>query len=179
VGTGAVTASAAGTAGQLTQATPAMNASARSPATPAGAQAVWLLAALGHLPIPTASVEAHFASTFLAKVTPTEINAEAKEIGPLSLVPITSSQRGQVIFVRATSGSVKLEVSLQVDGQRRIDQLLVQPAAATSTPGVSGTACLSPSSAQAIVCYRPVAFRSAFGIESLVKRGPGRQGPNG
>ena len=45
-----------------------------SPATPAGAQLEWLVAAMAHLPMSDAEVRAHFDAGYLATVSPAVLN---------------------------------------------------------------------------------------------------------
>jgi hypothetical protein len=61
------------------------------PATPPGAQARWLLGAIAHLPIPTATITAHFAPVFVAKVSPAQLNAVLAHATSLRLDSVLTS----------------------------------------------------------------------------------------
>src|SRR5580692_3374684 len=61
------------------------------PGTPPGAQARWLLGAIAHLPLPAATITAHFAPVFVAKVSPAQLNAVLAHVTSLRLDSVLTS----------------------------------------------------------------------------------------
>lgn len=104
------------------------------PATVPGAQARWLLGALAHLPIPVASIEAHFDAAFLAQVTPAQLNSAAEQIGPLRLLSVMTSQPEDIVLLAESANSTQFKVTLAVDGKGLIDGLLFQPETSSVVP---------------------------------------------
>jgi hypothetical protein len=148
------------------------------PATPAGAQARWLLGALARLPIPRAEIEAHFDAAFLAHASPAAINADIEGIAPVRLVSVSISRVDEVVFIVEAKGpkapSPRLQVLLAVDTKGLICGLGVAPAPASGSavpPTLIGGGCLAPASAKASLCYSPQAVRAAYGIAPLTARG--------
>ena len=107
----------------------------RLPSSAVGAQARWLLAAVTHLPIPAATVTAHFDKTFLAQVTPSELNSVLGKVTSLTLDAVASPEPSALVMKVTADGRTQLNVSLQVDSSGLISGLLLQPPAA-ATPTV-------------------------------------------
>jgi beta-lactamase class A len=105
------------------------------PSSPAGAQARWFLGEVAQLPIPTAAVAAHFDKTFLAQVTPSELNAVLAQVTSLQLDTVTSPAPSTLVMGVTANGSTRLNVTIAVDSSGLISGLLLQPAA-TATPTV-------------------------------------------
>jgi beta-lactamase class A len=98
------------------------------PATPPGAQARWLLGAIAHLPIPAASVAAHFAPVFVAKVPPAQLNAVLARAKSLRLDAVAAST-SEFVVLSATANGQPQTVSVSVDVHGLINGLGLAPAA--------------------------------------------------
>jgi len=99
------------------------------PATPAGAQARWLLGQLTHLPIPTPAIEEHFASSFLAEVPPARLNEILASVGPLRLEAVRSpaTTPDAVSLVASTAGGERFTVQLYTGAGHLIVGLWLLP----------------------------------------------------
>lgn len=138
------------------QPSPSVKPAAAFPNTPAGEQASWLFAAVGHNPIPAAEFATHFDSAYLATVpapAATTLNASWAGVKSLRLDSITSSAPDSIAFVITTTGTSqlgatvgnKLSAQVSVDPQGLISGLHLQPAGDTA-PAVLPT----PSASAAI-----------------------------
>ena len=99
------------------------------PASAVGQQLSWLLS-ISTLPLSTATVSAHFDATFLAQVTPSQLNAVLATLsgpGPVTLVKLTSVEATSLVGLVAF-GMVRYTFHLSVDPTGRIDGLLFTPA---------------------------------------------------
>ena len=99
------------------------------PDTPAGAQARWLLAALGRLPILDADVHAHFDTAFLAQVSPGELNQALRSAAGAKLTSINVNQPTGLVARVTIGGRTQLRVDLSVDARGLIRGLLLRPIA--------------------------------------------------
>ena len=104
-------------------------ASASLPDTRAGAQARWLLAALGHLPILDPDVRAHFDAAFLAQASPATLNQALRSAADARLVSISANQPNALVAIVAVSGHSRLRVDLSVDARGLIGGLFLRPIA--------------------------------------------------
>lgn len=68
------------------------------PATPAGAQAGWLIAATRRLPIPEVEMRSHINPELLSALTPAQLNQALMAVGPLTPVSIDTSLPWLVAF---------------------------------------------------------------------------------
>jgi beta-lactamase class A len=110
-------------------------ASVSLPATAAGMQAKWVLAAASHLPIPAATIRAHFDSAFLAQISPSALNAALASLGSLlpgsGQIVVTSisvnEPQALVAAVGRAGGAPTLTVTLTVDAKGLISGLLFKP----------------------------------------------------
>jgi alpha-beta hydrolase superfamily lysophospholipase len=123
---------------------PSAGAGPAFPGTPAGAQAQWLLQALGSWPIPDAAIRAHFAAALLAKGSPAELNASLAEWKQLGLVSVTSRQPDSVVFVVSVRGGQRFRVDLTVDAHGLINGATTQEVAPTATSPASVIPALAP-----------------------------------
>jgi uncharacterized protein len=114
------------------------------PNTPAGAQAQWLLQALGSWPIPDAAIRTHFSAALLAKGTPAEINASLAQWQQLGLVSVTSKQPNSVVFVVSIRGGQRFRVDLSVDAHGLISGSTTQEVAPTASSPASVIPPLAP-----------------------------------
>src|SRR5271165_6448597 len=124
--------STAGTPASTSAATGA--AEATLPGTPPGAQARWLLGAIAHLPIPAATITAHFAPVFVAKVSPAQLNAVLAHVTSLRLDTVLTSTSEFVTLVVTDNGQPQI-VSLSVDAHGLINGL--ELAAEPSQPALT------------------------------------------
>ena len=108
------------------------------PGTPAGAQLRWLIAATAHLPIAGQEVRAHFDKTFLALVSPAELNQGLQGATGVTPVQITVSQPRTIVAIVATGGKVgRVQVALAVDSRGLISGLRISPATPPPPPPAS------------------------------------------
>ena len=123
----------------------AQSSTAGFPNTQAGKQASWLVAAVGHEPVPTAEFPKHFDGAYLATLpAPAAATLNASWIGitGLRLDSITSSSSDSITFVVTVSGTNQLSaalgkqvsVTLSVDSKGLIGGLHLQPTGATPAP---------------------------------------------
>jgi beta-lactamase class A len=94
------------------------------PTTPVGRQLSWLLA-LSHLPLPTTVIAAHFDATFLAEVSPAELNTVLGALsaeGAPDLLAITHPE-STTLSASVAFGTLTYDVSLSVDPTGMIDGL--------------------------------------------------------
>jgi beta-lactamase class A len=99
------------------------------PATPAGAQLRWLIAATAHLPIPDAQVRAHFDAAFLAQVSPAALNQGLQGATDVKPVSIEVNEPGTIVATVSTGGSIpRAQVALAVDSRGLISGLRIGPA---------------------------------------------------
>ena len=87
------------------------------PGTPAGAQARWLVHAIGSWPIPDAAIRAHFAAAILATTSPADLNTSLAEWKHLGLVSVTSTRPEAVVFVVSVRGAQRFRVDLTGHGR--------------------------------------------------------------
>jgi dienelactone hydrolase len=123
------------TAGSTTESTPSSDTSAGPaslPNTPVGRQAAWFLAAAAHPPIPEADVRAHFASVFLAQVSPAMLNQTLAGATNVKLISIQSSDSSSLVTIVSTAGP-QVAVSVHVDAQGLIDGLHIGPVTPPTT----------------------------------------------
>ena len=104
------------------------------PGTPAGAQARWLVHALGNWPIPDAAIRAHFAAAILATTSPADLNVSLAEWKQLGLVSVTSTRPDAVVFVVSVRGAQQFRVDLTVDAHGLINSATTQELAPTALP---------------------------------------------
>ncbi|XVQ88006.1 serine hydrolase [Microbispora siamensis] len=93
------------------------------PNSPVGEQLRWLLAAAAALPIPEDQIRAHFSAGFLTQVPPAQVNEALNSLGGLrleSLTQVTPTSLSGVV----TTAQGRLQLSMSVDGDGRIDTLL-------------------------------------------------------
>ena len=104
------------------------------PDTPVGGQLAWLLQATAQLPIPTATVDAHFAPSFLAQADPAKINTALTQlagdgsptfVGLLPGSPLASPSTS--LHAVVTFGTTTVTASLALDASGRIAGLLFSP----------------------------------------------------
>ncbi|WP_204047896.1 serine hydrolase [Microbispora siamensis] len=106
-----------------TLAAPTPAATPDIPNSPVGEQLRWLLAAAAALPIPEDQIRAHFSTGFLTQVPPAQLNEALKSLGGLrleSLTQVTPTALSGVV----TTAQGRLQLSMSVDGDGRIDTLL-------------------------------------------------------
>jgi beta-lactamase class A len=103
------------------------------PDTQVGSQLTWFLGAVAAVPLSEQSIDAHFDSLFLGQVSPAKLNAALEEefAAPSggSLVGLLSEDPTSLVAV-ANFGTVRLKVTISVDGTGLIDGLLLAPAPA-------------------------------------------------
>jgi beta-lactamase class A len=104
------------------------------PNTPAGVQAHWFFGAVAQLPMADAEVTAHFDKTFLAAVSPSQLNAALEKVKSLQLDSVTTATPSSLVMAATANGNVKLSVSLVVDSSGLISGLLLQAASTTPVP---------------------------------------------
>src|SRR5580693_548120 len=92
------------------------------PTTPPGAQARWLLGAIAHLPISAATITAHFAPVFVAKIPPAQLNAVLAHVTSLRLDTVLTST-SEFVALAVTDNGQPQSVSLRVDAHGLIDGL--------------------------------------------------------
>ena len=109
------------------------------PNTPVGKQAQWFVAAVTHLPIPTAEVKAHFDSAVLAVLTPEQLNTSLKGVTAVQVDAITTNTPEVLVFVATVNGTTKLSVTIAVDPHGLISALRLTPAGAPPAPPVPST----------------------------------------
>jgi len=102
-------------------------APASLPHTPAGAQARWVLAALGRLPIRDADVRAHFDAAFLAQVSAAALNQALRSAADARLASISVNRPSALAAIVSVSGHTQLRVDLSVDARGLISGLLLRP----------------------------------------------------
>jgi len=104
------------------------------PDTPVGRQLQWLLQAMAHTPLPSTTIEAHFAPSFLAQVDPPRLDAVLVQLAAdgsptfVGLLPISpladpSDQLEAVVAL----GSTEVTVSMATDADGRIAGLVYAP----------------------------------------------------
>ena len=103
------------------------------PATAAGAQLKWLLAATGHLPVPDAQVRAHFDAAFLAQFGPAVINQALLAVAGAELRSIGVSELNTVVAI-ISAGGAAAQVWLTVDDRGLISVLRISPVSTGPTP---------------------------------------------
>jgi dienelactone hydrolase len=94
------------------------------PRTPAGLQASWLLGAVAHVPIPAAAIHAHYDTTFLALVPPSQLNNALQGVGEPRLLSIATNDADRLVFLVAIKGGRRFQVTLGVDARGLINGLL-------------------------------------------------------
>lgn len=105
------------------------------PATPAGAQLQWLIAAMPGLPISGAQVRAHFDAAFLAQVSPAALNQELQAVISLRLLSIQVSELSTVVAgVWAGGAGPRAQVWLTVDRRGLISGLRISRGATGAAP---------------------------------------------
>jgi uncharacterized protein len=124
------------------------------PGTPAGAQARWLVQALGSWPIPDAAIRAHFAAPILATTTPADLNTSLAEWKHLGLVSVTSTGPDTVVFVVSVRGAQQFRVDLTVDAHG-----LISGATTQEVPSAVSPASMLPALAPGWVA-QPVTFQA-------------------
>jgi dienelactone hydrolase len=102
------------------------------PATPAGIQARWLIAATARLPISDAEVRTHFNTAFLAQVSPAMLDQGLQGATDLTLVSITTDEPRSLVMVVSTGGT-QVQVALSVDLQGLISGLRISPVTSPTT----------------------------------------------
>jgi beta-lactamase class A len=122
------TAACSGSAQQPPSPTATGTTTATLPATPPGAQARWLLGAIAHLPLPAATITAHFAPVFVAKVSPAQLNAVLAHVTSLRLDSVLTST-SEFVALAVTDNGQPQTVSVSVDVHGLIDGLGLAPAA--------------------------------------------------
>ncbi len=110
------------------------------PRTPAGLQASWLLGAVAHVPIPAAAIHAHYDTTFLALVPPSQLNNALQGVGEPRLLSIATNDADRLVFLVAIKGGRRFQVTLGVDARGLINGLLFS---APSVPRAAAT-CQRP-----------------------------------
>jgi len=107
------------------------------PSSPVGKQLDWLLGIASQLPLSNKEISAHFDATFLAAVSPSELNQALESLGP----PGSAITLLQLSKVEATSlvalvriGPADYSTELAVDSAGLIAGLLFKPAAANVAP---------------------------------------------
>ena len=105
------------------------------PATSAGAQLRWLLAAMAHLPISGGQIRAHFDAAFLAEVSPAVLNQALQDVTGAELVSVQVSELNTVIAIISAGGAAeRAQVWLTVDGRGLISELRISPATTGPIP---------------------------------------------
>jgi beta-lactamase class A len=122
------TAACSGSAQKPPSTTATGTTAATLPATPPGAQARWLLGAIAHLPLPAATITAHFAPVFVAKVSPAQLNAVLAHVTSLRLDSVLTST-SEFVALAVTDNGQPQTVSVNVDVHGLIDGLGLAPAA--------------------------------------------------
>jgi len=101
-------------------------AAATLPGTPPGAQARWLLGAIGHQPVPAAAITAHFDQVFLGKIPAAQLNGVLAHVTSLRLDTVLTSTSEFVTLAVTDNGQPQL-VSLSVDAHGLINGLELAP----------------------------------------------------
>jgi beta-lactamase family protein len=105
------------------------------PAAGAGGQLTWFLAAVAGVPLSPLVIRAHFDGTFLAQVSPDQLNSDLEQItgGPRGGASLTGvlwqDPARDPVALRAVAdfGGTQLAVTIAVDGAGLIDGLLLNP----------------------------------------------------
>jgi Beta-lactamase enzyme family/ORF 12 gene product N-terminal len=114
--------------------TPGTTNTVTLPGTPPGAQARWLLGAIGHLPIPATAVTAHFDQAFLAQLPPSRLNADLAGVRSLRADSVVLSTSEFIILAVTANGQTPLDTTVTVDAHGLIDGLtLTKPPAQPPT----------------------------------------------
>ncbi|MEV7806366.1 serine hydrolase [Microbispora sp. NPDC088329] len=103
--------------------TPSPTGTSDIPNSPVGEQLRWLLAAAAALPVPEDQIKAHFSAAFLSQVPPAQLNEIMKSLGGVRLESLTAVTPTALSGV-VTTGQGRLELSMSVDGDGKIDGLL-------------------------------------------------------
>jgi hypothetical protein len=109
------------------------SSAATFPDTPAGAQAKWLVQAMGHLPIPLSQVRAHFDIQYLSQLPPAQLNVELGKLGPVTLLSVAASEKVGLSALVQTKTGTELTLDLLVDAHGLVRALLFQPYTPTAT----------------------------------------------
>ncbi|GLW12338.1 putative conserved lipoprotein LpqF [Microtetraspora sp. NBRC 13810] len=96
------------------------------PATPAGDQLRWLLAAIPRAPLPEAELAEHVHPAFLAQVPPAQFNQFIQSLAGLRLTELTGA-RPDVITATTVLAGQNFVLSITVDGTGKIVGLTVRP----------------------------------------------------
>ena len=131
---GIMSATAACSGAVSTSTTTGTTTTATLPATPPGAQARWLLGALGHQPVPAAAITAHFDQAFLAKIPPAQLTATLGRITSLRVDEVPEST-SEFVVLFVTDNGQRQTVSLSVDAHGLINGLAL--AAGTQQPALT------------------------------------------
>jgi len=110
------------------------------PATSAGAQLRWLLAAMAHLPLSGGQVRAHFDAAFLTETSPAVLNEALQAVTGAELVSVQVSELNTVIAIISAGGAARdqgvqgVQVWLTVDIRGLISGLRISPVTTGSIP---------------------------------------------
>jgi beta-lactamase class A len=121
-GTAGPTGATAGTTGD-----PAATPAVEIPDTQVGRQLRWFLAAATTPPIPEEELTAHLSEQFLAQVPPEQFNKVIQQVPGLRLQELTEVKPTSLVGL-VTSGEQRIQLSISVDGEGRINGLLLSPA---------------------------------------------------
>jgi beta-lactamase class A len=104
------------------------------PATSAGAQLRWLLAATAHLPLSGGQVRAHFDAAFLTETSPALLNDALQAVTGAELVSVQVSELNTVVAIITAGAAARDQVWLTVDIRGLISGLRISPVTAGSVP---------------------------------------------
>jgi beta-lactamase class A len=122
------------TSGSATAAAPTRPAKAVvPPATSAGAQLRWLLAATARLPVSGGQVRAHFDAAFLTESSPAVLNQALQAVTHAELGSIQVSELNTVVAIISADGA-PAQVWLTVDGRGLISGLRISPVSTGPVP---------------------------------------------
>ncbi|MBO3745010.1 serine hydrolase [Streptosporangiaceae bacterium NEAU-GS5] len=127
-----------GTTGAAMPASP----SVEIPRTPVGEQLRWFLGATARLPIPATELSAHASAAFVEQVPAVRFNALFATIPRVRLEELTDV-RPTALRGIVTSGDRKFTIYISVDGQEKIEGLLLSPAGGPSVSAAPAPASWS------------------------------------
>jgi beta-lactamase class A len=104
------------------------------PATPAGAQLRWLLAAMAHLPVSDGQVQAHFDAAYLGESSPAVLNQTLQNVTGAELSSIQVSELNTVVAIVSGGAAGRAQVWVTVDRRGLISNLRISPASTGPVP---------------------------------------------